>query len=38
MDHVDHEVLEIEYDQLEARVDELYNKRWKKKIKHLKKK
>ncbi len=27
MDHVDHEVLEIEYDQLEARVDELYNKK-----------
>ncbi|HLQ82498.1 MAG TPA: DUF4352 domain-containing protein [Pseudogracilibacillus sp.] len=27
MDHVDHEVFEIEYDQLEARVDELYNKK-----------
>lgn len=27
MEHVDHEVLEIEYDQLEARVDELYNKK-----------
>ncbi|WP_210123050.1 MULTISPECIES: DUF4352 domain-containing protein [unclassified Staphylococcus] len=27
MDHVDHEVLEIEYGQLEARVDELYNKK-----------
>ncbi|MEB7757259.1 DUF4352 domain-containing protein [Staphylococcus xylosus] len=26
MDHVDNEVLEIEYDQLEARVEELYNK------------
>ena len=26
MDHVDKEVLEIEYDQLEARVEELYNK------------
>ncbi|WP_238347229.1 DUF4352 domain-containing protein [Staphylococcus shinii] len=38
MDHVENEVLEIEYDQLEARVEELYNKKWKKKTKHLKKK
>ncbi|RIM89989.1 hypothetical protein [Staphylococcus shinii] len=27
MDHVENEVLEIEYDQLEARVEELYNKK-----------
>lgn len=29
MDHVENEVLEIEYDQLEARVEELYNKKMK---------